>query len=120
VFILFNLANIVLSLIVIIPLFFLLKSRKLNSLWHYLAISALISYAINFLLNFISLAGYKSLTISGNQIVLNEAITSEGSICLMKTSSTGAVFGLLVGAAWWFFLVKGKFRNRQSQPKTNC
>lgn len=96
------------TLIVLIPSFFILKSKKLNRLSHYLTVSSIAGFLV---LLFLKLTPYllsnlQSLQI-GNIIIISDGyITNEGYFYYASRSLIGALMAGLIGLAWWFILVK--------------
>lgn len=96
------------TLIVLIPTFFVLKSKGMNKLFHYLITSLLIGFVVIYLLKLAPyvLSGIMVQQNEGVLIVSSGTITLEGYIYFASGSLLGAFITGTIGCCWWYFLVR--------------
>jgi len=98
------------TLIVLIPTFFVLKSKGMNKLFHYLVSSAVIGFVVMYLLKLVPyvLSGFIEQQSAGVHIVLGGSITLNGYIHFASDSILGVLITGTIGFCWSYFLVNGQ------------
>ena len=102
------------TMIVLIPIFFVLKSKGMNKLLHYLVSSSFIGFVVIYLLKLVPyvLSGLIEQRSAGVHIVSNGSITIDGYIHFASDSILGALIAGTIGFCWWYFLVNRQKPNQ--------